>query len=111
MLAPKRKKSLYLNRLHQPLSHVGSNAAKARGLRTSSLLQRSSRLLRLRPGKRDHDGCDDVVDARAAREIAQGARESLQHGADRLRAPEMLRQLVRDVARTEIGENEHVRTP
>ncbi len=62
---------------------------------------------------REHDGRgrDDVLDARAAREIAHRSRESLQDRADGGRAAEVLGQLVGDVAGVEVREDEHVRAP
>src|SRR5688500_5761575 len=56
-------------------------------------------------GAREHDrgGGDNVVHARAAREVADRLREALQDGAHGARAGEALRQLVGDVARVEIG--------
>ena len=59
--------------------------------------------------RKDYRGGDDVLHARAAREIAQRSRETLQHRPDRLRAAQVLGELVGDIAGIEIGEDEHIR--
>ena len=53
-------------------------------------------------------GGDDVVDAGAARQIADRFGEALQERPDRLRAAQPLRQLVADVAGIEIREDQHI---
>ena len=74
---------------------------------------------RLRPHRRaltrvdalredDGRGRDDILDARAAREVAQRTREALQYRPDRPRAAEVLAELVGDVAGVEVGEHQHV---
>ena len=52
---------------------------------------------------------DDVVDARAPGQIADRLGESLQKRTDRLGSSHVLRQLVSDVARVEVGEDERIR--
>ena len=66
----------------------------------------------LRPALSKHRrGGDDVVDARAAREVADGTRETLQDRADGARAGKVLGELVGDVAGVEIREYQHVGAP
>src|ERR1035437_9005971 len=63
------------------------------------------------PREDDHGGGHDVLDARAAGEVADRPRESLQHRADRARAGHALGELVADVSRVEVGKNEDVGSP
>src|SRR5215210_1645636 len=66
-------------------------------------------LPRLRLHGRDGDGVHDVFGLAAAREVVGGAVEPLKYGADGGRAREPFGELVRDVARLQVREDEHVR--
>ena len=56
----------------------------------------------------DCGGGHDVIDRRAAREIAQRPREALQEGTDRAHAAQVLAELVADVAGVEVRKHEDI---
>src|SRR4051794_36905352 len=57
---------------------------------------------------RDRDGIDDVIRRAATRKIVAGAIEALKDRSDRRTARKAFSKFVGDIARIEIGEDEHV---
>src|SRR5919197_151319 len=59
----------------------------------------------------DRRSVHNIIDARAARQVRDRLRQSLQNRTERRPAAEPLHQLVADVGRIQIGEDQHIRPP
>ena len=68
-------------------------------------------LIRSNLGETNGAGGHNVIDARSSRQVRDRFRKALQKWAQRRGARQVLGQFVGDVARVEVWENQHVRSP